>query len=81
MRKANYKLPVNPSPNIPNHTAVLLYPSLGLFEGTIVSLGRGTPWPFQVIGYPEYKDSSFSLFHTPLLYRQHQNILTENVMA
>lgn len=67
-RKATYKLPVNPSPNIPSHTAVLLYPSLGLFEGTIVSLGRGTPWPFQVIGYPEYKDSSFSFIpHTSAL--------------
>ncbi|MFN8114721.1 MAG: DUF1343 domain-containing protein [Bacteroidia bacterium] len=45
-------LPVKPSPNLPNDTAVLLYPSLGLFEGTIVSLGRGTNSPFQVIGSP-----------------------------
>jgi uncharacterized protein YbbC (DUF1343 family) len=45
-------LPVKPSPNIPNDTAVLLYPSLGLFEGTIVSLGRGTDYPFQFIGNP-----------------------------
>lgn len=45
-------LPVKPSPNIPNDTAVLLYPSLGLFEGTIVSVGRGTPYPFQYIGNP-----------------------------
>lgn len=45
-------LPVKPSPNLPNDTAVLLYPSLGLLEGTIVSLGRGTDFPFQVIGSP-----------------------------
>ena len=45
-------LPVNPSPNLPSDTAVLLYPSLGLFEGTIVSLGRGTDYPFQFIGNP-----------------------------
>ena len=45
-------LPVKPSPNIPNDTAVLLYPSLGLFEGTIVSVGRGTDFPFQYIGNP-----------------------------
>jgi len=45
-------LPVKPSPNLPNDTAVLLYPSLGLFEGTIVSLARGTDSPFQVIGSP-----------------------------
>jgi uncharacterized protein YbbC (DUF1343 family) len=63
-RNASYKLPVNPSPNIPNAQAVLLYPSLGLFEGTIMSLGRGTPFPFQVIGHPQYPDTGFSF--TPL---------------
>jgi uncharacterized protein YbbC (DUF1343 family) len=59
-RNCSYNLPVAPSPNIPNNDAVLLYPSLGLFEGTIMSLGRGTELPFQVIGHPEYKDTSFS---------------------
>ena len=58
-RKATYNLPVKPSPNIPNYNAVLLYPGLGLFEGTIVSLGRGTDFPFQVIGHPDYPDTSF----------------------
>ena len=48
-----YALPVRPSPNLPNMMAVHLYPSLGLFEGTIVSVGRGTDVPFQCIGYPE----------------------------
>ena len=47
-----YELPVKPSPNLPNMSAVYLYPSLGLFEGTIVSVGRGTDRPFQCIGYP-----------------------------
>lgn len=47
-----YELPVRPSPNLPNMAAVYLYPSLGLFEGTIVSVGRGTDKPFQCIGYP-----------------------------
>ncbi len=47
-----YTLPVRPSPNLPNSTAIGLYPSLGLFEGTIVSVGRGTDRPFQCIGYP-----------------------------
>ncbi len=51
-------LPVKPSPNLPNDTSILLYPSLGLFEGTIVSLGRGTANPFQVLGNP-YADSAF----------------------
>ncbi len=45
-------LPVKPSPNLPNDTAILFYPTLGLFEGTVVSLGRGTNFPFQYIGYP-----------------------------
>lgn len=47
-----YQLPVKPSPNLPNMSSVYLYPSLCLFEGTIVSVGRGTDKPFQVIGYP-----------------------------
>ena len=45
-------LPVKPSPNLPNDTAILLYPSLGLFEGTILSMGRGTNYPFQISGTP-----------------------------
>lgn len=44
--------PIRPSPNLPNASAVYLYPSLGLFEGTLVSVGRGTKKPFQCIGYP-----------------------------
>ena len=47
-----YTLPIKPSPNLPNASAVYLYPSLGLFEGTVVSVGRGTDRPFQCIGYP-----------------------------
>ena len=52
-----YQLLVAPSPNLPNYRSVLLYPSLCLFEGTEVSVGRGTDWPFQVIGHPEFPDS------------------------
>lgn len=47
-----YSLPTPPSPNLPNDQAVALYPSLCLFEGTIMSMGRGTDAPFQVLGYP-----------------------------
>ncbi len=50
--QVRYALPVRPSPNLPNMASVYLYPSVGLFEGTIVSLGRGTGKPFQLIGYP-----------------------------
>ncbi|KGE14226.1 exo-beta-N-acetylmuramidase NamZ domain-containing protein [Sphingobacterium deserti] len=48
-----YELPVIPSPSLPNHLSVRLYGSLCLFEGTSISEGRGTAWPFQVIGYPD----------------------------
>lgn len=58
-------LPVKPSPNLTNDTAILLYPSLGLFEGTIVSLGRGTNFPFQYIGNPYVDKSVFPFAFTP----------------
>lgn len=48
-----YELPVVPSPSLPNYTAVRLYLSLCLFEGTDISIGRGTDWPLQVVGYPD----------------------------
>lgn len=50
-----YELPVAPSPNLPNMKAIYLYPSLCLFEGTPVSLGRGTALPFQIYGHPQMK--------------------------
>ena len=56
----DYKLPIKPSPNLPNQQSILLYPSLCLFEQTSVSIGRGTPYPFQVIGHPNYDNKSFS---------------------
>lgn len=58
--KSKYSLPIKPSPNLPNDRAVYLYPSLCFFEGTIASLGRGTDSPFQLIGYPDYPDKTFS---------------------
>ncbi len=48
----SYELPVIPSPSLPNPLSVRLYMSLCLFEGTDISVGRGTDWPFQVLGYP-----------------------------
>ena len=53
-------LPVKPSPNLPNWEAVYLYPSLCLFEGTIMSVGRGTDNPFQVYGHPDFQNGNFS---------------------
>lgn len=50
-RDMTYVLPVAPSPNLPNQQAIQLYPSLCLFEATAVSIGRGTAFPFQVMGH------------------------------
>ena len=60
-----YSLPIKPSPNLPNMLSVYLYPSLCLFEGTVVSVGRGTDWPFQVIGHPKFNSSEFSFVPEP----------------
>lgn len=56
---SRYELPVAPSPNLPNMTAVYLYPSLCYFEGTPVSVGRGTDKPFQIYGHPDMKGREF----------------------
>lgn len=51
--QTEYVLPVKPSPNLPDQVSVYLYPTLCFFEGTVVSIGRGTPFPFQVYGNPK----------------------------
>ena len=56
----DYDLPIAPSPNLKTPLSVLCYPSLCFFEGTPVSVGRGTDSPFEIVGYPEYNDTSFS---------------------
>ena len=50
-----YVLPIAPSPNLNSQQSILLYPSLCLFEGTIISQGRGTHFPFTVLGNPDLK--------------------------
>lgn len=59
-RELPYELPVPPSPNLPNSQAIKLYPSLGFFEATPMSVGRGTPFPFQVLGYDQFATDEFS---------------------
>ncbi|MCO5276346.1 MAG: DUF1343 domain-containing protein [Flavobacteriales bacterium] len=61
-----YALPVRPSPNLPNMSAVYLYPSLGFFEGTSVSVGRGTDKPFQCIGFPGCTLGDYTFTPRPL---------------
>lgn len=55
-----YELPIPPSPNLPNIKSIYLYPSTCFFEGTVMSLGRGTSLPFLVYGHPDYKGSNYS---------------------
>lgn len=55
-----YDPPVRPSPNLPNYLAIRLYPSLCFFEATSVSVGRGTQFPFQVLGFPDQSFGTFS---------------------
>ncbi len=59
-RTQEYVLPVAPSPNLNTQNAIYLYPSLCFFEGTFVSLGRGTDFPFQIIGHPDYTPGNFT---------------------
>lgn len=64
-RTMNYRLPVKPSPNLPNDQAINLYASLCLFEGTNVSVGRGTAKQFQIYGSPYLPKSHFSFIPKP----------------
>jgi uncharacterized protein YbbC (DUF1343 family) len=61
-----YTLPVRPSPNLPNQQSVRLYPSLCFFEGLYLSVGRGTEFPFQVLGCPDPRAGSFTFTPTAL---------------
>ncbi|HEV3325207.1 MAG TPA: DUF1343 domain-containing protein [Puia sp.] len=58
--KSKYTLPVKPSPNLPNMQSVYLYPSLCLFEGTQISIGRGTSKPFQQFGHPSFPPGGYN---------------------
>ena len=75
--KSRYTLPVNPSPNLQNMRSIYLYPSLGFFEGTSLSVGRGTMFPFQVFGAPNFNQGEFVFMPKSIegasKYPKHQN--------
>ncbi len=79
-RNKEYDLPIIPSPNLPNKKSVNLYPSLCLFEGTNVSVGRGTNLQFQIYGSP-FLDKNKNIYQfTPVKnngskYPKHENTL------
>jgi uncharacterized protein YbbC (DUF1343 family) len=58
--KTQYVLPVQPSPNLPEIQSIYWYPSICLFEGTVITEGRGTEKPFQIFGHPSLPDTLFS---------------------
>ena len=60
-----YSPPIPPSPNLKDLSAIYLYPSLCFFEGTPISVGRGTDFPFKVFGHPTFEKYSFSFVPTP----------------
>ena len=62
---AHYILPIAPSPNLPTQHSIYLYPSTCLFEGTVVSMGRGTEAPFEIYGHPAMKGREFEFTPEP----------------
>jgi uncharacterized protein YbbC (DUF1343 family) len=60
-----YSVPIPPSPNLKTDVAIALYPSLCFFEGTTISMGRGTDRPFEIYGHPKFDSTSFSFTPTP----------------
>lgn len=63
--KDKYTLPIAPSPNLPTQNSILLYPSLCLFEGTTMSVGRGTDFPFEAVGHPNFPKENSTISFTP----------------
>jgi len=61
----HYILPIAPSPNLPTQHSIYLYPSTCLFEGTVVSMGRGTEAPFEIYGHPDMEERFFSFTPQP----------------
>lgn len=59
-----YSLPIPPSPNLKSDNSIILYPGLCFFEGTIVSVGRGTDTPFEIFGHPDFPNEGFSFTPT-----------------
>nr|WP_226913057.1 DUF1343 domain-containing protein [Flavicella marina] len=60
--QSTYKLPIRPSPNLPNSKSINLYPSLGFFEGTPINAGRGTEFQFQRFGSSKFPNNLFAYF-------------------
>ncbi|WP_372793029.1 exo-beta-N-acetylmuramidase NamZ domain-containing protein [Lutibacter sp.] len=75
----SYSLPIKPSPNLPNDKAINLYPSLCFFEGTNVSVGRGTEKQFQIFGSPFMKPATLNFCFTPQPNNGAKHPMHENI--
>jgi len=64
-RNSTYEITVRPSPNLPNAQSIALYPSLCLLEQTVMSVGRGTDFQFQIYGHPKLTNNNFSFTPVP----------------
>lgn len=65
---SKYVLPVKPSPNLPEIQSIYWYPSTCFFEGTVISEGRGTEKPFQIIGHPSFPKNMYAFVPEPRAY-------------
>jgi uncharacterized protein YbbC (DUF1343 family) len=78
-----YQLPVRPSPNLPDMNSIYLYPSLCFFEGTVISVGRGTEKPFSMIGFPGFTEGKieFTPVEIPGVIKDppYENILCKGI--
>jgi len=81
LRHLEYVLPVKPSPNLPSQNSILLYPSLCLFEGTVVSVGRGTDHPFEVYGHPDIVSGSYVFTPEPTAGASHPKLQGEQCIG
>ena len=61
----HYTLPIAPSPNLPSQHSIYLYPTTCLFEGTVLSMGRGTEAPFELYGHPDLKGYDYTFTPMP----------------
>jgi uncharacterized protein YbbC (DUF1343 family) len=75
--QTHYLLPVSPSPNLPNQRAIFLYPTLCFFEGTVISVGRGTSKPFQQYGHPLLLNSETSFVPKSMIGASNPPFLNE----
>ena len=77
----HYELPIAPSPNLPTQHSIYLYPTTCLFEGTVLSMGRGTEAPFEVYGHPDLTGYDYTFTPHPTPARRSLRTWVSSAMA